>query len=308
VAFNLVNTVAVDTTDSASQTASNLAGLDYLFGTFIPARLNASANLLTDSNSQKKYTIQLPMRDTLNSDAVEYSYFWIQWNVNTTNLSSVTLYEDATYTTTPGDKGTDTSNAMVMSIDSSSQAWGALSWKFWVSSEDDDVFLVTRGNFIIFAWFNPRLPYVRPRADLSTGPSIDRYEPQLTPLYSGREMKWLNVPNTSNTSGTEVSACIFEPSSYMEPQDFGFYQNWSIYASDSGGIAAEVTCPDVVQTVPSPTRRGASFLTYSLNNAESTMGKFLVNSTDWYACNVTPALNSSGLGFYFGTTEPDLET
>ena len=83
------------------------------------------------------------MRNSLDSDNVVHSHWWISWNPSSTTPSTFTnMYEDATYTTVPGDKGTDTTNQIQLIFHSTSLTWGQLDWKFWTSDVDDSTWMV----------------------------------------------------------------------------------------------------------------------------------------------------------------------
>lgn len=304
MAFSLAHTIDVDTTDGSTTAASNWAALDYLFRTFIPARTDCETTFVTDTSSTKKVTFRIPMRNTMDSNAVVHSHWRVNWTpTSTTPSESITLYEDATYTSVPGDSGTDATNAITWYIHSASSAWGALDWKFWTSDVDDSVWLVTRGDQAILSSLNPSLMIPDP---YNPAPGTDRSIAQISPAMQGRPY-WLNMPIVSNIISTEYAAYIFRLSNVQLPENEILATNWIISQTTSAvSTTATVTCSDLKMYQPARSARSSTMAAMSMSTASITV--WLVNGVDYYLMHGIPGSNSTTFGYYMGTTEPDIST
>ena len=306
MAFNLVNTIPFDTTDSDSVLASFDAGLDYLFRTFIPARTGCGTNLISETSSNKKFTIQLPMRDAFNNEATEYNYFWIDWNY-TSITNTLTLREDSTYTTVPGDKGTDSTNSVAFNVYSGSGALSSSDWKYWVSDQDDACWFVSRGDYSILGWMHPLVNVIKSNSDYPESPSTDRWMSQIWPTMQ-EAWRWTNLPASTNTSTSEGYGHGLVPSKYGVPLEQTFYTDWIFTQTNQGYGLGQVTNPDIIWSTPAASFRATSDTWGSSSNSSPSMAKYLVNGTDWYAVHHTPSNSTGGFGYYMGTTEPAFDS
>ena len=120
------------------------------------------------------------------------NYFWVDWN----NSTYFYFYEDSTYTTTPGDLGTDGTNSIAKSINTNDGTW-----RFWTSSDDANASLVTRGSFIF--WFWPGLTEFYGMVDQAWDGTYDTNTTTLWPLLDGNNFWMTNRPATTGDSSTK---------------------------------------------------------------------------------------------------------
>jgi hypothetical protein len=116
----------------------------YLFDTALSGLTNWTVSAHPDASAFKRSV----KRTTANlyGGANVDNYFYVSWG-STTSPGSLTFYEDATYTTTPGDLGTDITNAFASAL---TNGMTSESIKFWTSTVNSNALLVTRGKSVLF--------------------------------------------------------------------------------------------------------------------------------------------------------------
>lgn len=139
--------------------ADLIEAVDYFYLTFLPARgwttqthvsrMPTDATPGTDGLSIRYYMYQRNFTDGFTGEARKH---YMHSRVNfypVAGAASCELidYEDATYTTTPGDKGEDQSMSWTTWLHRPAyDSQGIYPFKFWVSDVNNKSFLVTRGN------------------------------------------------------------------------------------------------------------------------------------------------------------------
>jgi hypothetical protein len=138
-------TWSISHTITYNTNADNHTALTYLFDTYLPSKGWTTAAHPTNPASfrrKAKFTCLNVLTNT------NYSmYHWVDWS--STSPTSLYWYEDATYTTTPGDLCNDSTNSQ------SSQYPMTLAgenWKFCTSTENANTALVLKGGKVAFYW------------------------------------------------------------------------------------------------------------------------------------------------------------
>lgn len=128
-----------------STNADNHTALQYLFDTYLPSKTGWATDAHPDSSVFKRKASFTCLNKLTNTNYA--MYYWVTWS-NTTP-STIYWYEDATYTTTPGDLCTDTTNNQ-----SSQYQMGSVGedWKFCASTENANTALVLKGGKVVFYW------------------------------------------------------------------------------------------------------------------------------------------------------------
>jgi len=176
--------------------------MKYFTDTWLPSKGWTTGPRPGDTLSDSERIVQRNFTDLYTGNAAKH-YLWFNLSSYTNNWK-LYQYEDATYTTTPGDKGTDSTNTIDSSWHSTSATWGQKNFKFWGSTENSKSFMVTRWDTIL-AW-DPGInwPLFKPepgRAAAET-PSVDMWQSN---VFMGCPvgLKHVNLPNNENTSATE---------------------------------------------------------------------------------------------------------
>ena len=301
VAFSLAHTVVVDQSTSASIWADERTAILYLTDTFLPARgwvVNTSAG----TSGAVKRGLAMPSYDLYNSNATAYSYNWLTVPTASTVFAStyLAIYEDANYTTVPGDKMTDTTNSITWYFKPTGGA-NTANWKFWTSDEDASLFFVTRANKVILWGCKRHDIFMDSNADYPESSSADQwrthYYPPCPQVIAG------NLPNATNTSSTEWTVYFNQIVKYAEPSAYSYMRNFSI--SNQDREIGYIDYNDIRQSVPVQSERPTSPGFWSLPSTSTGVPLYKVtDGTDWYVTTSAPTNN--GLAFYCGTTEPDL--
>lgn len=295
MAFSLAHTHTMDNTSDATQQAECRNALDYFFGTFLPAR--GWTNTFVSTN---RYRHQWPVTNVLNSNATENMYGWSIYTGTT-----LTQYEDATYTTVPGDLGTDATNAQLITFWDAAYTYKDKDWKFWTSTEDTSLYLVTQGTKTWFWGCKPQVPIRRENTTYTTAANVDTYDSH---FFFPMGYNWFNgnAPETSNTSGTELTLRMFvEETQYVEPDGLAFARNISFGRPNSGfQLGAFIGYNDIRRKVNDLAYRPTVGVTQT-NLTTDTLEKYLVNSTDWWVSYGGITTANHYMAFNFGTTEPD---
>lgn len=197
--WQIVHSIPYDSNVAAED--QQILALRYFFDTFLPTK-GWTVGFRDGEDETSNYRIyQRNFTDTFTGNPDKH-YLWINF-LNT-------QFEDATYTTTPGDLGTDTTNNQAFTWYSATAEFSLHSFKFWESTENPRAFLVTRWDNVL-AW-DPGIdwPTYRPADSLATGPSIDRWDTCVfLPLRTNNtsstaRMFQCNLPTNTNTNTTET--------------------------------------------------------------------------------------------------------
>lgn len=275
------------------------AALKYFFDTWLPSK-GWTVGFRDGEDTTSRYRIFQRNFTDMFTDQPDKHYLWID------TLSKV-QYEDATYTTVPGDKGNDTTNSQSFTWHSTTEEYGNHSYKFWSSTENSKAFLVTRWDTVLSWDLGNDWPTYRPRADLSTGPSIDRWDsciwlPMKSASGTNCPMYNTNLPTQTNTSNSE-------PSMFMGPNE------------NSNGLGSTMAFWDTVELCQSDSAARATIVrddvkwfngnasTTSISHITATMTKLLVvqvNGGDyWLLTKGSQTLSQMALNI--GPTIPDFE-
>lgn len=137
--WSLSNTIAYST-DADLHTA-----MVYLFDTALPALSQITTSAHPDASAFKR-RFQRVTPNNLDNGTNHTEYFWANWN--STSPNTLSLYEDSTYTTVPGDTATNTTTSVSSNL--SLTVFAGESVKFWTSDQNAKALLVTRGKQVLF--------------------------------------------------------------------------------------------------------------------------------------------------------------
>lgn len=284
MAFSLSHTIAGTTATSTA--------LAYMFDTFIPnygwtTSAHPNGNSVYRSLS-RSYTNQLTGNTLTN-------YHWVRW----TSANNYQMYEDATYTTVPGDLGTNTVGNTTNIYENSS--FTGKDWKFWTSSERSIASLVTRGKYVI--WFDPGVTDVFAYEDTAWNGSIDRGTTHFFPYnYNYGHFIHLNAPAQNNTSYNQYQLLpVHEGTPYYQPSVDSIIKGFDYaYSSDVNsvhyGTAYRITGNDMVLHVPGSGNQN--------NKGIGGAGVVVQVGSDYYF-RLTGGMNQTAPMLYMGTSEPD---
>ena len=289
--WQIEHTITWDPTGDAGTQA--LAAMKYLTDTFLPAKGWTSGPRPGDDLTSNVRIIQRNFTDLWTNTAAKH-YLWLSLSTNTTWEQR----EDATYTTTPGDLGTDNSTFrnLQTSWHSTSETWGQKNVKFWGSTENNKSFMVTRWDRII-CW-DPGInwPVVQPNTTIAAteGPSVDRYSTALF-IPAGSRFKGCNLPDPDNDN------------QYPWDLYFGFDMNASVKGGD-GGLWDKVPFAFRSDNGPRAIWDQADVKYYSYGNGSSTFtDAFMpvrVNNGNYWLFT-KGSLVQSQMVFDLGPTLPD---
>ena len=199
----------VQTMPSATK-ENDVAAMTYFMDTFLPARgWTVGPNPTQTNTATKTYWIFQRNYTDLFTNTPAKSYLWCSYNSSTS--AQFTQYEDATYDTVPGDKGNDPTNSSFFGW-SFNNGRTQFPWKFWVSSENNKSFIVTRNGTIEFWDCGCNFPQYKTWPE-NEGPSIDRYA---TCLWLGMKESapWTNLPTSVGSSSSELILYCNAPGRY----------------------------------------------------------------------------------------------
>jgi len=297
--WSLANTIA-----TASE-ADNHTALVYLFDTYLNSKSQFSVNPHPDASAFKRQ-ITCTVNDNIYGGTYSF-YNWVTW-ADTTPIQ-FTWYEDATYTTVPGDLCTDTTNAVV----NGNSIWGTVfgNWRFWTSSLDANACLVTIGKKIIFYWPGGNAWNVYSQSGLPWD-GTPRDQTHIFPYSGGSTIYYSNKPGLSATSTNEYVLILNPPINNTVVDHLGgkdvFWKSptWVYTASTGVGAYWSSYSLEVVQVASdqamwmSPSFAGSPFPL----NAGGGGQLLLLNGTEWWFCPSSAVY--SPLCFYMGASEPDM--
>ena len=141
--WSLLNTITPTTT------ADNHTMFTYLFDTAMQGRGGWTTAAHPDASSfKRKYSITLPNPNR--GGANDTRYYWANWS--STSPTALTIYGDATYTTTPGDLCTYTTYNSTQNAYGNGVTNNYGSYRFWTSDQNTGAMLVTMGKRLAFYW------------------------------------------------------------------------------------------------------------------------------------------------------------
>jgi len=195
--------------DDGTATDQETAALKYFFDTWLPSK-GWTSGFRDGEDETSRYRIFQRNFTDLFTGQPDKHYLWV-------DIIGRNQYEDATYTTVPGDKGTDNTNIVSFIWHDDGQEYSSHSYKFWGSTENPNAFIVTRWNNVLSWDLGNDWPTYRPKDSISTGPSIDRWDsciwlPMNSTSGTNTALQQTNLPNSTNTSNTEAQM-------YMGPQE-----------------------------------------------------------------------------------------
>lgn len=297
----------MDNTSSATKQQSTEDALYYFFKTFLPARTGITTNEVTST----KFGLQYPVTDT-NVDNDYTMYSWVSWTGTTTK--TVTQYEDATYTTVPGDLLTDTTNSIsLFSWVETDTSYATADFKMWYSTEEDSMFMLTQGPRLHCFWMKPHVDVYTPAAHVSTGPSVDRWDTFMFLMGANDTGRVCNLPYRTNTSTAEDTLYFHIPGrNYFSDQRL-------LVRGTPFRPATDYTTPtlgyldrnDVRIYAPIESDRNSAAEAWftatgdALADATNEIKLYRVNTTEYWAITANEDEEGGGLAFYMGTSQPD---
>ena len=271
------------------------AALKYFFDTFLPSK-GWTVSFRDGEDATSRYRIfQRNFTDVFTGNPDKH-YLWV-------DIVGRVQYEDATYTTTPGDLGTNARNQVAFNWHTGTSEWTQHSYKFWGSTENSKAFIVTRWDHVL-AWdLGNDWPTYRPNADQSQGPSIDRWESCIfLPMRNGTMNPRLvssNLPTYSNTSTSEATGIMgpIEPKECPGGQN-GFFDTvefiTTVYGARAVAKAADVKWfnyqSNSLQSVKDTSANMTTFIVVQVNGGDYwlfTKGSKVVSSI---ALNIGPTV------------------
>lgn len=172
---------------------SNHTALGYLFDTALPALSTWTTGAHPDASSYKR--VMTRTTTTLYGGGAYSEYFWANWS--STSPTTLSMYEDATYTSSPGDLATDTTNQYSGNLTS---GLNTESWKFWTSDENSNALLVTRGKSIMF--WEPGYTGAALMEDSTWDGSSDSKRTQIFPGLRSGYLQGTGRPQTTSATTT----------------------------------------------------------------------------------------------------------
>ena len=192
-------TWSLSNTVTYSSGADSHTALEYLFDTALSGLSNWTVSAHPSASSTKR--VAKRTTTTLYGGGAYSEHFWVDW-ASSSNPTSLTVYEDATYTTSPGDLATDTTNQKASSL--TLGGVDSLAWKFWTSDQNANALLVTRGKAIIF--WEPGYSVANLMEDPSWDGSSDSRRGQIFPGLRDSLLWMTGWPDTNSpTTGSEYS-------------------------------------------------------------------------------------------------------
>lgn len=141
-------TWSVTNTITYTGAASNHTAMVYLFDTVLAGKTGWTIQAHPDSSAFKR---RAKFTTTNKVTGASYTmYSWVSWG--STSPTTMTWYEDATYTTAPGDLATNTTQGIGSGFSGLSWSVAGEDWKFCTSSENPQSVLVLKGAKVAFYW------------------------------------------------------------------------------------------------------------------------------------------------------------
>lgn len=282
--------------------AEHHAAFVYLMDTMLDGKSNWIVAAHPDSSAFKRKARRTSTNLIGGGSYIEY--WWFSWG-STTTPTALSVYEDATYTSTPGDLCTDTTNNINGTIPA-----GTANWKFWSSDQASNAVMMTKGKHLFF--YDPGWTSAVFYNDTSWTGATDSLRTQMMPYVNGTlYLGACGYPNTNTASTASEFYGTFYAAGWIaagyKPSGDFIYKNISLSNGNStnsgGGTGSEFFCAlpnDVVAHYPS----GATVANREIGNASTTDGLLIFDGTNYYfrpSSNMTcPALMLD-----MGTSEPN---
>ena len=231
-----------------------------------------------------KRSLRYDYTDAVDSTTKSY-YYWYG--------NSSSLYEDATYTTTPGDLGTSTTNAVTMYSNTGT-------WKIWTSDVNPASMIMTHGKNFIFNWFEPASiyqPFNYPVSGAASNRGVILF-PRMT-----NNVQYAANLGQSSTSASEQSMTpdvTGNINSFYYSCDFArYYDTYNLtQATKQHASFLYYSQSDVLVHVPA-----GSYGSTHGNNIVTGTGATIFDGTNYYL-RTDSNLNNAAFLINFGTTEP----
>jgi hypothetical protein len=278
----------------------------YLFDTALPALSQITTAAHPDASTFKRiFTRVTP--NNLDNGTNFTEYFWVNWQ-STTAPNTLLVYEDATYTTTPGDTATDTTSSVSSNL--STTVFTAESVKFWTSDQNAKALLVTRGKQVLF--WEPGFANANYEGDTAWDGSVDRKATMIFPgtyntfCYGANrpistsgggssEYPWRPALSTTNGTGYIESDQIQMNCPFM----------WAGGTAGSGATGAGILFGGVGNDVGMYRPAAAANSEVSWQNTTGAGSLWLVDGR-YYLAPSNKDLSWAQTIFDMGTVEPDL--
>jgi|DEB0MinimDraft_6_1074348.scaffolds.fasta_scaffold03002_4 hypothetical protein len=280
--------------------AENNTAMEYLFDTYLPSR-GWTTGAHPDGSSFKR-VFSYGATDSLQGGTWR-SYFWANWT-SATASTSCSIYEDATYTASPGDLATDTTNSRSIQYNDSSYSFYGANWRFWTSDQVANATLVTRNKKVI--WYHPGFDTAAFVQAGTWNGTDDNPNTCIWPMNTDGAMYSTNSPISTGVSG---STYVLAPQPWYNNQYQGlmpeiFFTNFGMNYNSSFdyGPAFFINQSDVRYHVPAALNSSSRTAYGSAFNLNGVL--LLANSRYWIRSQAD--MNQPSLIFDFGTSEPDL--
>lgn len=247
----------VDRTNDAAESAQHRAFWDYFFDTWLPQ----FSRWTTTTDGSSKRGCQYTCPDGFTGQNEIYGC-WVSLPSATASTPATALrwFEDATWTTAPGDLMSDTANYIDQNYHSTSSTYGGYPYKFWTSDENPNAWMVTRWNVIIaYDWGLDWCRY-KPAPHYATDDgSVRQSQTHIFPGLTGG-IYMCNFPIQSNSnSGEYLTYVDFPGKAYFSENPF-LLKNFRM-TYDSGGRHTMAVCnrDDIQLFVPNESKRAALY-------------------------------------------------
>lgn len=255
--WSIVYSMPVDRTNDAAESAQHRAFWEYFFDTWLPQ----FDRWTTTTNGGSKRGCQYTCPDGFTGQDEVYGN-WLNLPSGTQNppATQVTWYEDATWTSAPGDLMNDTTNARTEPYHSPTSTFGAYPYKFWTSDENPNAWMITRWNVIIaFDWGLDWCRYKpAPHYATDTG-ATDQWQTHIfMGAYNGLNVS--NLPNSGNTSTSEFIAYVDFPGKPYISENAFLMKNFRMTHDAAGRHTLAVCNRDDIQLyLPVESKRAGTY-------------------------------------------------
>lgn len=288
--------------------AENHAALVYLFDTFLPTRAGSATGAHPDASVFKRKFSRTTTNMIGGGSYVEY--FWVNWG-SSTAPTTLNMYRDGTYTSTPGDLCTDVTNLIASTLPTGVNG----SWRFWTSDQNPRAALMTKGKSVVY-WepgFETLASYDRGGWTGTTATCLRSFTFPFASLLSG----WRVGPPHVNT-GTSTSEYYWGPALGVTTASTGYYgttdrieMNVPFMAFDNASSSSPTTGAEIISGgvgndvgffrpgSPSDTSR------FIGNSGTGATGLLMLASGRYYLLGRAITTHMS-MVWDMGTSEPDL--
>ncbi|MEC8756624.1 MAG: hypothetical protein VXX44_01110 [Bacteroidota bacterium] len=275
--------------------------MTYFFGTYLSGKDDWTVNA-HPSGDAGKYSVKLELPTPLQGSDHK-SYLWVDSRADSTDHWK--WYDDARYSSTPGDTGDDTTNVVSNSTNFTDVSG---KWRIWESGVNDQCWMVTKGKHVFGFW--PGSTKSFGMNDPNWDGSYDNHGTTLFPYVDNGDsaLGICNFPLGSGASTTEFD--IIPAVNYYDTEDLGLgstlihsFSWWATGTSQAPGAA----------TMPILSPGPSDVLWYTNFTGTSASRKFLYNS--WNVVNDTTAskyyligtsdTDKQAMAFDMGSSEPD---